>query len=205
MTRTERLILVVLAVLLALGAALRWRSRARPPVLEVSAGTAPPRPIRAPAPPSAEVLDLNRASASALEALPGIGPGLAAAIVRYRTVHGPFRDPSEVLKVRGFGAARYARLRRRLSVEGRTGGPVSKKSRRTLPQAVLDLNRAGAEELCRLPFLGEKNAGRIVQYRRERGPFREKSDLLRIPDFPVALYRKVSPFLTCSAAERKNP
>jgi competence ComEA-like helix-hairpin-helix protein len=198
MTRTERLILVVLAVFLALGAALRWRLRARPPALEVAAGMAPPRRIHVPGHPSSGVLDLNRASAAELEALPGIGPGLAAAIVRRRDRRGPFRDASEVLEIRGFGAARYSQLRSTLSVDGRTGAPASKKSRRTLPEGALDLNRARAEELSRLPFLGQKTAERIVRYRREKGPFRDKSDLLRIPDFPIALYRKISPFLSCA-------
>ena len=54
-------------------------------------------------------LDLNRADAVALEALPGIGPGRAAAIVRARRV-APFCRVGELDRVPGLGTATRARL-----------------------------------------------------------------------------------------------
>jgi len=48
-------------------------------------------------------LDLNRASASELELLPGIGPRLAERIVSDRTARGPFRSVSELERVPGVG------------------------------------------------------------------------------------------------------
>jgi competence protein ComEA len=62
-----------------------------------------------PVPP--EPLDINRADAPALQALPGVGPALARRIVAYRESHGPFRTPEDLLRVSGIGAQRYARLR----------------------------------------------------------------------------------------------
>ena len=47
-------------------------------------------------------LDPNRASAKSLEALPGIGPRRAAAIVAARS-RGPFRSLSELQRVPGIG------------------------------------------------------------------------------------------------------
>jgi competence protein ComEA len=67
-------------------------------------------------PPSGPVpLNLNRASLVELDALPGIGPSKAAAILRYREQHGLFGSVDELERVPGFGAAAVARLRNMLA------------------------------------------------------------------------------------------
>jgi competence protein ComEA len=50
-------------------------------------------------------IDLNRAEAWLLEALPGIGETTALAIVDYRQQHGPYRSLSDILKVKNIGQA----------------------------------------------------------------------------------------------------
>ncbi len=57
------------------------------------------------------LVDINQASASELEALPGIGPALAAAIVGHRDEHGPFVAVESLLDVSGIGEAKLAGLR----------------------------------------------------------------------------------------------
>ncbi|UYP17599.1 ComEA family DNA-binding protein [Rhodococcus sp. Z13] len=57
------------------------------------------------------LLDLNTADEAALDALPGVGPVTAAAIVAWRTTHGPFTDIEQLGEVDGIGPARLARLR----------------------------------------------------------------------------------------------
>lgn len=64
-------------------------------------------------------LELNRATEAELRALPGIGPRLAAAIVRWREREGPFRRPEDLLRVPGIGPARLAAVRDRV----RAGSP----------------------------------------------------------------------------------
>lgn len=56
------------------------------------------------------VVDVNRASPSELEALPGIGPALAAAIVEHRERFGPFASGDDLTQVPGIGPATVARL-----------------------------------------------------------------------------------------------
>ena len=56
-------------------------------------------------------LDLNRASTTDLEALPGIGPALAQAIVDYRSQHGAFHSVEDLARVRGIGPAKMEQLR----------------------------------------------------------------------------------------------
>lgn len=59
-------------------------------------------------------LDLNRATEEQLRTLPGIGPHLAAAIVRFRRREGPFREVDELIEVPGVGPARLGTLRDRV-------------------------------------------------------------------------------------------
>ena len=60
--------------------------------------------------PSAPVA-LNTATADQLDALPGIGPVLAARIVQWRTDNGQFTSVDELSEVSGIGDAVLARLR----------------------------------------------------------------------------------------------
>jgi competence ComEA-like helix-hairpin-helix protein len=55
-------------------------------------------------------VNLNRAGASLLATLPGIGPTLAEGIVRFREVHGPFRHISDVKGVPGIGRKRLRKM-----------------------------------------------------------------------------------------------
>ncbi|WP_255596157.1 ComEA family DNA-binding protein [Cellulomonas sp. C5510] len=61
-------------------------------------------------------VDLNTASATELEALPGIGPVLAERIVAWRTEHGTFADVEALEDVPGIGPALLAGLRDRARV-----------------------------------------------------------------------------------------
>lgn len=61
-------------------------------------------------------IDLNRAEAWLLEALPGIGEVRAQAIIDYRHQNGPFRNISELTKVEGIGIATYEQIKHLITV-----------------------------------------------------------------------------------------
>jgi competence protein ComEA len=61
-------------------------------------------PLPVPQDPTGK-LNLNRATAQELEALPGIGPTLAQRIIDYRTQHGFFGSVEELTEVKGIGPA----------------------------------------------------------------------------------------------------
>lgn len=70
----------------------------------------------APAGAEAGAVDVNRASAADLEALPGIGPVLAERVVAWRTEHGDFADVDALLDVPGIGPSVLAQIRDRVRV-----------------------------------------------------------------------------------------
>jgi competence protein ComEA len=55
-------------------------------------------------------VNINTASVSELEALPGIGPTAAQAIVDYRLEHGPFQGIQEIKNVPGIGPATFTQI-----------------------------------------------------------------------------------------------
>ena len=62
-------------------------------------------------------VDLNNAQTQDFEKLPGIGPKRAQAIVQYRKEIGRFLNPQELMKVKGFGKARYESLKKYILVK----------------------------------------------------------------------------------------
>jgi competence protein ComEA len=75
----------------------------------VAGGAASPADT-APVSPEAPI-DLNQATATELEELPGVGPSTAAAIVAHRQRIGRFLRIEDLLDVRGIGTARLEALR----------------------------------------------------------------------------------------------
>jgi competence protein ComEA len=56
-------------------------------------------------------VDLNSADVDGLDALPGVGPSTASAIVEHRETNGPFSSVDQLLDVRGIGPAKLEGLR----------------------------------------------------------------------------------------------
>ena len=60
---------------------------------------------------TAATVDINTADAAALEALPGVGPSIAQAIVEWRATNGQFASVDELEDVPGIGPATLAEIR----------------------------------------------------------------------------------------------
>jgi competence ComEA-like helix-hairpin-helix protein len=135
------LILLALTLLVGLGvrewragfpdAALRLEQFDRDDSVTALVGETPPAPTPAPAPPRAtppaaapaalgtapiKPLDVNRAAAAELAALPGVGPGLAQRIVDERERRGRFDSPDALRHVLGMGPKKLAAIRRFITV-----------------------------------------------------------------------------------------
>jgi competence ComEA-like helix-hairpin-helix protein len=68
-------------------------------------------------------------------------------------------------------------------------------TRKREPAEPVDLNRAEAAELARLPGIGPVLAARIVQARLERGSFERPEDLLTVRGIGPRLFERLSPHL----------
>ncbi len=56
-------------------------------------------------------ININTASSSELDGLPGVGPATAQAILSYRQQHNGFRSINELRNITGIGDAKFAKLR----------------------------------------------------------------------------------------------
>lgn len=61
-------------------------------------------------------VNINSAEVSALQAVKGIGPKKAEAIVAYRQSHGPFNSINDLTKVKGIGEKRLSKISQYLTV-----------------------------------------------------------------------------------------
>lgn len=55
-------------------------------------------------------VNVNTADASLLDTIPGIGPSIAQAIIRYRTENGPFGSVDDLLEVTGIGPKTLSKI-----------------------------------------------------------------------------------------------
>ncbi|NCZ57801.1 MAG: ComEA family DNA-binding protein [Actinobacteria bacterium] len=61
-------------------------------------------------------ININRATASELDSLDGIGPVIAKRIIAYRTTNGAFVAIEDLLKVSGIGDAKFAQFKEKIRV-----------------------------------------------------------------------------------------
>lgn len=146
-----------------------------------------------------ETIDPNTATSPELRRLPGIGPSLAARIVADREANGRFVTLAELGRVPGVGERTLERLAPHVALPAPRWSPGGSGSMgpAAAPRApgagagvgtgappgaggAIDINRAGVEELTRLPGIGPVLAERIVAYRDSVGRFREVSELTAV-------------------------
>src|SRR5499425_1967158 len=67
---------------------------------------------------SLAAVNINTATNEELDALPGIGPVKAQAIIDYRTKNGPFKTPEDIMKVSGIKEGEFSKLKGLISISG---------------------------------------------------------------------------------------
>ena len=75
----------------------------------VRSGPAAPATVKSP-------VNINTATVSEFETLPGIGARTAARIIEYRQKNGPFKKIEELMNVRGVGEKSFLKLKPQLTV-----------------------------------------------------------------------------------------
>jgi competence protein ComEA len=149
------------------------------------------RPLR-----PGERIDLDRASAAEIARLPRVGRALARAIISNRTTHGPFGSLEALDRVPGIGPGLMAAIAGQVSFSAT--GPLSPPPAPPgparswgAPVEPLDLNRATAADLEKLPFVGPFMARQIVAHRDRHGPFAAVDGLVNVPGIGPATVARV--------------
>lgn len=109
-------IIVLLIAIIVTGGIVAWQRYSPPQTIEISLPPAPePQDEINPA-EMPQKIDINRAEAWLLEALPGIGESKAQAIIAYRQQNGVFKHISEITNVEGIGPAIYEQIKDLITV-----------------------------------------------------------------------------------------
>ena len=161
-----------------------------------------------------ERIDPNTATEAELDRLPRVGPGQARKIAEWRASHGPFRTLADLDSVPGVGAALLAAVAPYVAlapappsteVPAVPPTPAETTESAAAPPAapaaagaVVDLNRASAEELRALPGIGPALAARIVAWRAANGPFRSPGDLVQVPGIGSKTATRLQPLVRAS-------
>lgn len=125
-----------------------------------------------------ETLDLNLADSVQLMQVPGIGTGLANAILRYRDQLGGFCTKEQVLEVSGIPETILPYL------------IVS-----TLTTRKLEINRLTISQLRRHPYINFYQAKAIWEYRQKYGKIKDLKQLSLLSEFPEQAITRLLPYI----------
>lgn len=140
------------------------------------------------------IIDINTATVSDWEALPGIGPVLANRIVKYREKLGGFTQLAQVQKTYGISDSLYNQLAPYLRLNSLEASTIQS----TLPADSVtikpNINKATVAQLIAVA-VPEEIAKAIVLYRKQYGPYERIADLKKIVFITERVFEQIAPKL----------
>jgi comEA protein len=110
------LITLLLIAVIVIGGIIVWQSYRPAPPIEITLTEETGAAVEVSPDSQPQKIDINRAEAWLLEALPGIGPSKAQAIIDYRQQNGGFGDITEITQVPGIGQSLYENIKDLITV-----------------------------------------------------------------------------------------
>ena len=127
--------------------------------------------------------DLNQADSLQLLQWKGIGPVLASRIIRFRSKLGGFVEEQQLYEVYGLDSVLVKKI---IDVAFIDEGFQPEK---------IPVNKVSAAELAAHPYISPTQAKRLVEYRKQHGPFRSLSDFSNIHTLDPIFIKKVAPYI----------
>ena len=131
-----------------------------------------------------KTIDLNKATASELMRIRGIGEVLSQRIVKFRDALGGFLVGEQLYDVYG--------LEEQVAKEILTEFKIVDKP----VVSLINVNEASAQEIAGLVYISWPLARRIVSYRSSYGFFESWDELTKIEDFPIHQIDRIKLYLT---------
>ncbi len=128
--------------------------------------------------------DINTADTLQLESVYGIGPKLAARIIKFRDGLGGFVRQEQLAEVYGLDSATVAQL-----------AGVSFIREEFIPRKI-DINTATEDTMSRHPYINNRLARMLVIYRFQHGDFREVNDIKKLSTLKTGELDRLLPYLT---------
>ncbi len=129
-----------------------------------------------------QTLEINTASRTEWEKLPGIGATLALRIINFREKLGGFYSVLQVAETFGLPDSTYRKIMGQLICDS----TACKK---------IPINQASEEQLRNHPYLRGNTAVALVNYRKEHGNFESLEDLKKVKVIDDVLYKRIRPYL----------
>lgn len=129
-------------------------------------------------------IDINKSAVEDWQQLPGIGPGYANRIVKFRTALGGFVHVAQVAETFALPDSVFQRIKPYLNFEAHE-------------LVKIDLNQADEATIDAHPYLHKGHAKAIIKRRTEKGPYKSVGELQLIDwfDKEPSLFKKVEPYL----------
>jgi len=137
-------------------------------------------------PRSMQSFDINTASEAQLSTIKGLGPVLAARIVKFRDKLGGFISQAQYQEVYGLRPEVVAHLKKHTYISA------------TFHPAKLGINTADAQTLAAHPYITYQQARSIVCYRAQHGPFLTTESLSALVLIDKATLEKLNPYLSAT-------
>ncbi len=127
-------------------------------------------------------IDINGANAYQWQLLPGIGPGYASRIIRFRQALGGFISKAQVAETYGLPDTVFNKIKPYLALN--------------LPPKKIQINHADLSQLGGHPYLSHKKARIMINYRDNHGPFFSPDDIFSMRIFDTSEVQRLLPYLS---------